>query len=135
MTPKPRMAVPFLSRVAPATPEAVGELRRAVRAFASEHCVSPRTLAAVELAVSEAVANVVVHAYGAGLAGDVRVEADIEDGELEVVVSDDGRGFTAEPAPGLGLGLGLIRQDAAAFELRDRPLGGLEVWLRFPVAD
>ena len=73
-----------------------------------------------------------MHAY-AGEPGEVRVDADVEDEELELVVTDDGRGFTPGPAPGLGLGLGLIRASAAAFEIRDRPLGGVEVWMRFPL--
>jgi anti-sigma regulatory factor (Ser/Thr protein kinase) len=98
--------------------------------FAEANGAHGQALAAIELAVSEAVANVVVHAYPGGT-GDVTVFADVENRELELVVTDDGEGFRTEPAPGLGLGLGLMRQSATAFEVRDRPLGGVEVWLRF----
>ena len=127
MTGDGRVAVPFLSLATPALPSAVGEIRRDVRAFASEHGAEGLALIAIELAVSEAMANAVVH----GGVGTVRVEADIEDGELEVVVLDEGPGFTGEPAPGLGMGLALMRDGATSFEVRDRPEGGVEVWMRF----
>ena len=73
----------------------------------------------------------VVHAYNGGGPGVLRVQADVEEGVLELVVLDDGVGFTDEPVPGLGLGLGLVRRDALAFEVRDRPQGGVELWVRF----
>jgi anti-sigma regulatory factor (Ser/Thr protein kinase) len=127
VTDEARVAVPFLSLASPGVPASVGEIRRNVRAFASEHGAEGLALIAIELAVSEAMANAVVH----GGVGTVRVEADIEDGELEIVVLDDGPGFTGEPAPGLGMGLALMREGAASFEVRDRPEGGVEVWMRF----
>jgi len=70
-------------------------------------------LAAVELAVSEAVANVVLHAYrdrdSATADGrvDVRVRADVA--VVWVVIADDGVGMSPrDDSPGLGLGLSLI---------------------------
>ena len=130
MSLKPGIAVPCVSLARPATSAAVRAIRRAIGAFARANGAGGDALAAIELAVSEAVANVVVHAYP-DEPGEVFVVADVEDGELELVVVDDGEGFRPGPAPGLGLGLGLMRQGAAAFEVRDRPLGGVEVWLRF----
>ena len=124
------IAVPCVSLAQPATGAAVRAIRRSIRVFAEANGAYGARLAAIELAVSEAVANVVVHAYP-DEPGEVRVAADVENGELEVVVVDDGAGFRPGPAPGLGLGLGLMRQGATAFEVRDRPLGGVEVWLRF----
>ena len=129
------MAVPYLSLQLPATPESVGEARRHVREFAAAQGAAGDALAAIELAVSEAAANVVVHAYDGGGPGVVRVQADVEEGVLELVVLDDGVGFTDEPAAGLGLGLGLVRRDALAFEVRDRSQGGVELWARFAVGD
>ena len=130
MNPERDIAVPCVSLVRPATAAGVRAIRRSISVFAEANGASGDGLAAIELAVSEAVANVVVHAYPEG-PGEVRVAADVESGELEVVVVDDGAGFRPGPAPGLGLGLGLMRQGAAAFEVRDRSLGGVEVWLRF----
>jgi stage II sporulation protein AB (anti-sigma F factor) len=128
---EPVVTVPCLSLVLPAEPESVGEARRLVREFAVAHGATGEALAAIELAVSEAAANAVVHAYDGDGPGALRVEADVEDGEFELVVTDDGRGFTTATTPGLGFGLAFVRQDSTAFEIRDRPLGGVEVWARF----
>ena len=124
------VTVPVLSITVPATAEWVAEIRDRVRRFASEHGAGTRELAAIVLAVSEAAANAVHHAYPDG-PGEIRVMADVEEDELEIVVVDDGWGFRPGSGSGLGLGLALMRQDAAAFEIRDRPVGGVEVWLRF----
>ena len=83
-------------------------IRRRVWAFAAEHGASAQLLAAIQLAVTEAVANAVKHGYG-GAGGELRVDVDVEDGELEVVVADGGRGFASEADEGLGLGLALMR--------------------------
>jgi anti-sigma regulatory factor (Ser/Thr protein kinase) len=77
------------------------------------------------------VTNAVVHGYAGSGYGAVYVDADVEDGELELVVADDGRGFSDDSAPGLGLGLGLVRSGADAFEVRDRRPAGVELWACF----
>jgi anti-sigma regulatory factor (Ser/Thr protein kinase) len=127
------VTVPVLSITVPATAEWVAEIRDRVRRFAAAHGAGATELAAIALAVSEAAANAVCHAYPDG-PGEIHVIADIEEEELEIVVVDDGWGFRTGTGPGLGLGLGLMRHDAAAFEVRDRPAGGVEVWLRFALA-
>lgn len=132
MTPEAHVAVPYLSITGHVAAADVGAIRRRVWAFAAEHGASGMELAAIQIAISEAVANAVEHGYGGG-GGEVRVDVDVEDGELEVVVADGGRGFMGEPGEGLGLGLALMRAGASAFEVRDRPLGGVEVWMRFRV--
>jgi anti-sigma regulatory factor (Ser/Thr protein kinase) len=87
----------------------VPQLRRAVRVAIvgrGFHDV------AVGLAVTEAVTNVVLHAYP-GSAGSVAVTADASPQELVVVVADEGvgaRNFTLRADPGLGIGLALIRE-------------------------
>ena len=136
MTGEAGVSVPCLSLVLAATPQSVGEARRLVREFASTHGARGEALAVIELAVSEAAANAAVHAYPDGPPGPMRIAADVEEGELEIVVVDEGSGFSSEgPAPGLGLGLGLVRRNALAFEVRDRPLGGVELWARFALAN
>jgi anti-sigma regulatory factor (Ser/Thr protein kinase) len=133
MTPKAHgAAVPYLSIAGRVAAADVGVVRRRVRAFAAEHGASAQVLAAIQLAVTEAVVNAVKHGYG-GAGGEVRVDVDVEDGELEVVVADGGRGFESDSDEGLGLGLALMRAGASAFEVRDRPLGGVEVWMRFQI--
>ena len=132
MTRETHVAVPYLSITGRVAAADVSRIRRRVWAFAAEHGASGMELAAIQIAVSEAVANAVEHGYD-GSGGAIRVDADVEDGELEIVVTDGGRGFTSEPGGGLGLGLALMRAGASAFEVRDRPLGGVEVWMRFTV--
>ena len=132
MTRETHVAVPYLSITGHVAAADVGGIRRRVRAFAAEHGASGMELAAIQIAVSEAVANAVEHGYD-GSGGEIRVDADIEDGELEIVVADGGHGFTREPRGGLGRGLALMRAGASAFEVRDRPLGGVEVWMRFRI--
>ena len=129
-TAESHVAVPYLSITGHVLAVDVGAIRRRVGAFAAEHGATGPALAAIELAVGEAVANTVEHAYGIA-GGEVRVDADVEDGELEIVVADGGRGLTSESADGLGLGLALMRGGASAFDVRDRPQGGVEVWMRF----
>jgi anti-sigma regulatory factor (Ser/Thr protein kinase) len=128
--------VPSVGIDVPATAASVAIARATMRAFAASHDASPDVQAAVALATSEAVTNAVLHAYPTERSGSIRVDADLEDHELEVVVTDHGRGFIRpeHPAPRLGFGLALIRQHASAFEIRDHPRGGVEVWMRFALA-
>ena len=125
--------VPSVYVELPAIAASVAVARAAVRAFAASHGAGASLQAAIALATTEATANAVMHAYPGDRPGTIRVDADLEDGELEIVVSDHGRGFTRpdQPSPGLGVGLALMRQESSAFEIRDKPVGGVEVWMRF----
>jgi anti-sigma regulatory factor (Ser/Thr protein kinase) len=64
----------------------------------------------VKIAISEAVGNVVVHAYRDGMPrGGLELEGAIEDGKLVIAVTDHGVGMAPNPnSPGLGFGLPLI---------------------------
>lgn len=110
---------PRLQRRLPARPGSITPLRRAVVDYAARGGVSPRRREDVALAVSEALSNVVVHACGErDDPGEMRVEACIDDGALEVAVCHDGKGF----APPAGLGLAVMRQvtDGLRLERRGR---------------
>ncbi len=133
MIPEARVAVPYLSIAGYVSAAEVAGIRGRERAFAAEHGASEREVFEIGLAVGEAVVNSVVHGYDNG-GGEMRVEVDVEDGEIEVVVADGGRGFSTSPSEGLGLGLAFVRAGTTAFEIRDRPLGGVEVWMRFVLA-
>jgi|tagenome__1003787_1003787.scaffolds.fasta_scaffold20977071_2 serine/threonine-protein kinase RsbW len=111
-----------LSRSLPATPESVGRLRRAVAEFAHGHGASARALDSVNLAVSEALTNVVVHAYrDAAAPGPILVVAVIRDRAVMVTVADEGCGMTPrDDSPGLGLGLGVIAGVADTLEISPR---------------
>ena len=117
----------------PATP---ARAREAVREFAAEQGADTDTLAAVELCVSEAVNNAVLHAYRKlGRRGPVEVEARRPDGYLCVYVRDQGSGLRRrQDSPGLGLGLPLINQTAKELDVRSQPSGGTELLMRFELS-
>jgi anti-sigma regulatory factor (Ser/Thr protein kinase) len=82
--------------------------------------------------VSEAVGNVVRHAYRDGRIGAVELDAHTENDWLFVSVRDQGAGL-GSPSPNPGQGLGLrIMQAMADTRLTELPGGGFEVALRFP---
>ena len=95
-----------LSESYPAVAGSVPRARNDVVAFAARRGATERQLEAIRLAVSEAVSNVVLHAYNGGRDGDdgrVHVTAQIAARELWILISDEGRGFQA-PAQNPGLG-------------------------------
>ena len=122
--------VPLLVLRLPAWPRAVGEVRASVCAFAAENGVTGALLDDIALAVTEAAANVVRHAYPEGVEGPLSVLADFEEGALEVVVRDEGAGFQVKPSAGLGAGLRLIAACTATFGIGYGE-DGAEVWMRF----
>jgi anti-sigma regulatory factor (Ser/Thr protein kinase) len=126
-------AVPSIALEMPAEPRSVALARRQVLRFAEENGADPFTLRRIAVSVSEAVTNAIVHAYAQGFDGLVHVEADFEDGDLEIVVLDDGDGFAPGETAGYGLGLGVIAGSADALLLRNRIPSGTEVWMRFGV--
>lgn len=130
-----RGSVPFIALEHDAVTAWLPAARRWLREFAAEHGASPALLRDVDAAVTEAITNAVVHAYPPGRPGRVQIQADVEDGVLEVVVLDEGVGLGPSATTGLGLGLRLMRRRAAGFAIADRREGGVEVWLRFVLTE
>ena len=95
-------------------PTVVPTLRRELVAYARFLGASDQTCDAIALAASEALTNVVQHAYVGQEPGPLIVEARLElHNQLLVRISDEGRGPTPRPdSPGLGLGLGVMAQTA-----------------------
>jgi serine/threonine-protein kinase RsbW len=90
--------------------------RLALSGLARDLPVGDEVLADLKLAVTEACGNAVRHAYADG-AGDVLVSYVVSDGELEMIVEDQGSGLEASevvehqpPAPMEGgMGMSIIR--------------------------
>ena len=121
-------------RTVPAVPENVAGMRHSVVELAARHGAVESVQTDVALAVGEACANVVVHAYPPGDVGPLVVHAEIRRGnEIVVTVCDQGQGMTPRPdSPGLGLGLPLIANLADRLEIHDGAEGvGTELVMAF----
>ena len=123
-------------RTWPARAEHVAEARRAVVGYAIDAGAPPRALFGIELAVSEACTNAVVHGYIDGVAKTFTVTARRRGPDLRVVVRDRGRGMVPRPdSPGLGLGLPIITQMASRVEVRAPEEGGVELCMTFALSE
>jgi serine/threonine-protein kinase RsbW len=120
-----------------ATPAAPGEGRQAIREFATSAGATARALGSIAVCVSEAMTNVVVHAYRYDdRPGPVELEAELDGDSLWVRVRDRGHGLVPRlDSPGLGLGLPLISQMSASSEIVSPEHGGTEIIMRFDVRE
>jgi serine/threonine-protein kinase RsbW len=136
--PAPQSARPAFSHCVPATADNVRRLRCGVTDFACTNGASDASRDSVQLAVSEAITNAVLHAYrDAPEPGPVLVTATVEDRVLLVTVSDEGCGMTARfDSPGLGRGMALMATLADTFEVGPRTgaNGGVVLRMRFGLA-
>lgn len=114
----------------PANRLAASIMRGEMALVARECGLSESRVADVKLAVSEAVTNVVIHAYPDG-EGTVSGLADSENGKLRIVISDSGVGMAPRrDTPGLGVGMPLIAALAEAVEIR-ASASGTQIHLTF----
>lgn len=120
----------------PACPGAVPRARDALTEFATQAGARGERLEDIRLAASEAITNVVLHAYRPSAAraqsGRIELNASYVEGEVWILVADDGCGLRAPShSTGLGLGLALIAQLADDFQVLSRGSGGTELRMRF----
>jgi len=113
----------------PAKPEFLLLARLAATGVGRSAGASEETIADLKLAVTEAVANAVRHAYPPDSPGRVSVELSADGGRLEIAVSDEGRGLgdaeltsdgPSEPGES-GMGLSIIRAIADEVEVGAGP--------------
>lgn len=102
-----------LALVVPAEPRALASLRQSFEQWLRAVGVAPGFRQEMVLALNEAAANAVEHAYRPG-DGRVHVEADLREGVLHVLVRDWGRW---RPARAVGGGRGLSLMDTLTDEL------------------
>ena len=109
----------------------VSAARHELTEFAKSAGASDYELQSIRLAVSEALTNVVLHAYR-GSSGQIHVNAAVAGGELWILIADDGAGLHAGgTSGGLGIGLALIAELSDSFSVVNRSSGGTEVRMRF----
>lgn len=114
----------------PVDAASVSAARRAAGAFAHG---AGAVRADVELAVSEAVGNSVMHAFPDGVKGSIRVRAALREGDIVVIVEDDGAGMHPRiGGKGLGLGIPLIARLSDDYRIENGSGGGAVVTMRFP---
>jgi anti-sigma regulatory factor (Ser/Thr protein kinase) len=113
----------------------VARMRHAVRDYATDMGIGRERVHDLTLAVSEIVANAVLHAFRDGSQGSITVDAEECADGLLVRVADDGIGLSPRTdSPGAGLGLVIAGNIADRLEI-DRPdAGGTEVRLTFASA-
>ena len=122
-------------RTVPAVADNVAAIRHGVVTLARDAGANDDVQTDLALAVGEACANVVTHAYPPGDVGPLIVHAQVERTSREMVITvvDQGQGMTPRPdSPGLGLGLPLIANLSDRLEIQDGPDGvGTEVTMAF----
>lgn len=124
--------IQHLSTDLPAVAASVVYMRQHAAALATEAGGNDEQVDRIRLAVSEAVTNVVEHAYPRGQHGRVQVEAAVDAGELLVLVSDEGAGMSSDRVSrGLGLGLALMAEVCDGLTISARSSGGVDVQMRF----
>lgn len=92
----------------------------------AEACgIDMATTMSLNLAMEEAVVNVMSYAYPAGTVGNVDIDAEFADGQLTFVLSDSGTPFdpTQAGTPDLTL------------DAEERPIGGLGIFLVRQIMD
>ena len=115
----------------PGTALGVRMVRSEMTAMATGCGMDADAVADVRLAVTEAAANAVMHAY-AETEGELTVSAVARDGELEIVICDAGAGFVEDrDSPGLGVGMSIIATVAGRLSVVSNP-DGTEIHMAFP---
>jgi anti-sigma regulatory factor (Ser/Thr protein kinase) len=105
--------------------------RQAISEVAAAAGASEAQLEAIRLTASEALTNVVLHAYPAWT-GHVHLTVKVAGGELWVLIADSGCGVHAgQDSNRLGLGFALISQLTDGFSIVERSSGGTELRLRY----
>lgn len=126
----------LIRRALPAVPASVTALRLEVTELVDAAGIAEPLRTDVKLAVSEAVTNVVMHAYvDAERPGEVRLLAVMRADRVDITVADDGRGMMPRlDSPGLGVGLPFIARASDALDISSGDSGGTVLHMSFRFA-
>jgi serine/threonine-protein kinase RsbW len=117
----------------PAYPESIGLLRRTVVDFADTCGACERQREDIAIAVSEALTNVVKHAYvDRDTPGDITVQAFLRGRALVVEVCDEGVGMRTRDSHGVGSGLRIMFRLTDRLEFTDT-MSGARVRMTFAI--
>ena len=114
----------------PAVPHSVSQARRAVAEMLDDLDVD---VWPVGLIISEAVSNVVRHAYRGRAPGRLELEVSVDDGMLTLVVADFGVGMSPDP-DNSGLGIGMLMIERLAQHMDVTSTGGTRLLVRMQLA-
>jgi anti-sigma regulatory factor (Ser/Thr protein kinase) len=117
----------------PAAPDELANVRQIVRGIAEALDVTPERVTDVIIAVDEACANVVAHAYRPEAPGAMNVRAHTDVDDLVVVVSDQGSAIVDSKQPGAGVGLRLIRELSDELVIEGPGPQGTRLTMRFAI--
>ena len=117
-----RWDVAAFQQVVAAEPPSLAIIRRELDRVLGEQPILPSRRADVRLAVSEACANAVMHAYPEAEPGEILITAGISSDALVVTVRDYGCGLPARRQP-TGVGITLIHALADAVDAVDADPG------------
>jgi serine/threonine-protein kinase RsbW len=103
----------------PSSTENLAMIREFVTAVGRQAQLEETDISNLELAVDEACANVIEHAYGHDITKEVVVRAKFDDESMRISVIDEGRGFDPDKTP----------QDSVEQLIHERKSGGLGIRL------
>ena len=117
----------------PATAEQMARVRAELAEYADGVGMGATGIENAQTIVTEACGNSIKHAYGDSTDGCIEVNANVEDGELCLIVRDFGSGIgprTATASPSLHAGLSIIGALSNSFLLSSRRGAGTKLEAR-----
>jgi anti-sigma regulatory factor (Ser/Thr protein kinase) len=129
---EPETHVAHLDVRLPAEPASAGPARTALRRFLASTPLSQRRSFDALVAVGEAVANAIEHAYDRRPNQTLVIRARYDDDACTIVVEDAGA-WTGDPASASGRGIAMMRELSDTFEIT-RSAAGTSVLLAFRIA-
>ncbi len=99
--------------------EQINLLAEYIETIAEEANIDPSMTMSINLALEEAVTNVILYAYPEGKKGEIIIDAHVSDHELTFIIMDKGVAFDPTQKEDADITLGV----------EERPIGGLGIFL------